>query len=57
MILIAIMVVFIIIFKREAREFDDDESDIESHDSDKNFRVFASSVEMIQGITPDIIKN
>ena len=27
----------------------DDESDIESQDSDKNFRVFTRTVEMVQG--------
>lgn len=55
-LLIIILSIFIIIFRREARERDE-ESDIESHDSDKNFRVFTRSVEMVQGVAPEIINN
>ena len=55
-LLIIMLSIFIIIFRREARERDE-ESDIESHDSDKNFRVFTRSVEMVQGVAPEIINN
>ena len=47
-LLIIVFSIFLIIFRREARERDD-ESDIESQDSDKNFRVFTRTVEMVQG--------
>lgn len=55
-LLIVILSIFIIIFRREARE-NDEESDIESHDSDKNFRVFTRSIEMVQGVAPEIVNN
>ena len=47
-LLIVTLLIFIIIFKREARRAAaaEDNSDVESQDSDKNFRVFTKAIEL-----------